>query len=101
MYVLERVADWMALGWFCSCLQLGNEQVVHEKHILTIMYISVLEWVCTKSPERWCDRQRLFPNVVDCEALRLEVAQLKKKFDAMSWEYGASVDKRGKDEEGE
>lgn len=66
------------LGW----------QVVHERHILTIMYISVLEWVCTRRAGQWCERQRLFPNVELSEALRLEVAQLKKKFDALALEYG-------------
>ena len=68
--------------------------MVHEKHILSIMYISVLEWVCTKQAGKWCDRQRLFPNANDSEALRLEVAQLKKKFDAMSLEYGATIELR-------
>ena len=57
-------------------------KVINEKHVLTIIYISVLEWVCQR--QGW-SIFRLFPHeVVYTPALQIEVAQLKRKFAAMA-----------------
>lgn len=52
-----------------------------EKHVLTIFYISLLEWVCLR--EGW-PISRLFPHAVYSPPLQLEVGQLKRKFAAMA-----------------
>ncbi len=56
-------------------------KVVNERHVLTILYISVLEWVCQrqgKSILGLASPQGVSP------ALQLEVAQLKRKFAAIA-----------------
>lgn len=51
-------------------------QVLNERHLLTMMYVAVVEWVSGQSG------QKLFPTTHP--VLQLEVAQLKRKFDAMA-----------------
>lgn len=76
---LERFrAGWEAHGSTGCC---ERSRAVTERHVLTIFYISVLEWVCLR--EGW-PISRLFPHAVYSPPLQLEVGQLKKKFAALS-----------------
>jgi hypothetical protein len=60
---------------------------VTQQHVLTIIYISVLEYVCLR--EGW-PISRLFPLAVSSPPLQLEVGQLKRKFAAMADDEAAS-----------
>ena len=52
-------------------------QVLNERHLLTMMYVSMVVWVSGRSGPS------LFPSASH-PLLQLEVAQLKRKFDAMA-----------------
>ncbi|TFJ83896.1 hypothetical protein NSK_004993 [Nannochloropsis salina CCMP1776] len=61
-------------------------KVVNERHVLTILYISMLEWVCQR--QKW-SIFGLFPaQTLHSPPLQLEVAQLKRKIAAMADEMG-------------
>ena len=56
-------------------------QQVNEKHVLTIMYMSVMEWICMREGRPLTG---LFPDATYSPILCVEVSQLKRKFAAMS-----------------
>lgn len=76
--LLERFrAGWEAQGLGCC----ERSRAVTSRHVLTIIYISVLEYVCLR--QGW-PISRLFPHAVYSSPLQLEVGQLKRKFNAMA-----------------
>lgn len=72
-------ARWEEHGHGLGCCD--RSRAVSEKHVLTIFYISLLEWICLR--EGW-PISRLFPHAVYSPPLQLEVGQLKRKFAAMA-----------------
>jgi len=61
-------------------------KVVSERHVLTILYISMLEWVCQR--QGWSIYRLFSAQTVYSPPLQLEVAQLKRKIAAMADEVG-------------
>lgn len=61
-------------------------KVVNERHVLTILYISMLEWVCQR--QGWSIFRLFSAQAVYSPPLQLEVAQLKRKIAAMADEVG-------------
>ena len=56
------------------------KQEVNEKHVLTMMYISVMEWISMREGRSLTG---LFPQATYSPVLCVEVSQLKRKFEAM------------------
>jgi hypothetical protein len=76
--LLERFrAGWEEHGLGCC----ERSRAVTERHVLTLVYLSVLEWVCLL--QGW-SISRLFPHAVYSPPLQVEVGQLKRKFAAMA-----------------